>query len=85
MRNQIKMLSKLESEIINKLRTECINLNAYKYYRYGESNGNCIYCGGEETVEHFILNCRGSKNEFVNFHNEYKWTMMKLGTNLEKI
>ena len=70
LRNQIKFLSKFESEIINKLRTECINLNGYKKYKYGETNGKCIYCGTEETVEHFLLYCKGSKNKFVNYHNE---------------
>ena len=72
LRNQIKYLSKYESEIINKLRTECINLNGYKNYKYGESNGKCIYCDVEETVEHFILKCKGSKNDFVNYYNEYE-------------
>ena len=66
LRQQLKYLSKFESEIINKLRTECINLNGYKQFKYGETNGKCIYCGVEETVEDFLLDCRGSKNEFVN-------------------
>ena len=26
----------------------------------------------EETVEHFLSDCIGSKNEFVNYHNEYE-------------
>ena len=55
LRNQLKYLSKFESEIINKLRTECINLNGYKEFKYGESNGKCIYCAVEETVEHFLM------------------------------
>ena len=31
---------------------------------------NCIYCDVEETVEQFLLKCKGSKNEYVNYHNE---------------
>ena len=46
LRNQLKYLSKFESEIINKLRTECINLNGYKKYKYGETNGTHLLCGG---------------------------------------
>ena len=74
LRNQLKHLSQFEAEVINKLRTECINLNGYKQFKYDETNGNCIYCGinsnVEETVEHYILDCPGSKNEFVNYHNK---------------
>ena len=66
------MLSKFESEVINTLRTECINLNGYKNYKYGDSNGKCVYCGVEETVEQFLLDCSDSKNEFVDYHNEYE-------------
>ena len=72
LRNQLKYLSKFESEIINKLRTECINLNGYKEYKYGETNEKCIYCDVEETVEHFLLDCKGNKNKFVIYHNEYE-------------
>ena len=70
LRNQLKFLRQCESEIVNKLRSECINLNGYKNFGYGESNGNCIYCNVEETVEHFILECCGSKSEYANYYNE---------------
>ena len=76
-------LKKTKSEI-NKLRTECINLNGYKHFRYGETNGKCIYCGVEETVEHFILNCTGSKNDFVNYHNEYELNYNIIRNNFRK-
>ena len=66
----MKLLSKYESEVVNKLRSECINLNGYKQYKYGESNGKCIYCDVEETVEHFLLKCKGNKNDFVIYHND---------------
>ena len=72
LRNQLKMLSKFESSIINKLRSECINLNGYKHFKYGESNGNCVYCKVEETVEHFLINCGGSKCEYANYYNEFE-------------
>ena len=72
LRNQLKLLSKYESEVVNKLRSQCINLNGYKQYKYGESNGKCIYCNVEETVEHFLLKCKGSKNEYVNYHNDFE-------------
>ena len=70
LRNQLKYLKQYECEIINKLRTECINLNGYKKYKFDESSGKCIYCNVEETVEHFLLKCKGSKNEYANYHNE---------------
>ena len=70
MRNQLKHLKQYESEIVNKLRSECINLNGYKNFRYDESNGNCIYCCVAETVEHFLIDCCGSKSEYVNYNNE---------------
>ena len=39
MRDQLKLLEQYEAEIINKLRTDCINLNGYKKYRFGETSG----------------------------------------------
>ena len=81
MRNQLKDLSKFESEIINKLRSECINRNGYKKFRYNESNGKCIYCHVEETVEHFIIKCPGNKNEFVIYNNECEMNYGQIRTN----
>ena len=72
LRNQLKFLKQYECEIINKLRTECINLNGYKKYKFNETSGKCIYCNVEETVEHFLLKCKGSTVEYVNYHNEYE-------------
>ena len=51
MRNELKYLSQKEGEIINKLRTEQINLNYYKYYYHEkskkkeepETDGSCIH------------------------------------------
>ena len=72
MRNQLKFLKQYEAEIINKLRTECINLNGYKKYRFGETSGKCYYCDVEETVKHFLLDCIGSKSDYSNYHNEFE-------------
>ena len=89
LRNQSKFLKQYESDIVNKLRSECINLNGYKKFKYGESNGNCIYCNVEETMEHFILDCSGSKREYVNYHNEnemnYNEIRLKFRKDLSKI
>ena len=65
-------MKQYECEIINKLRTECINLNGYKKFAFNETSGKCIYCDVEETVEHFLLKCKGSTVEYVNYHNEYE-------------
>ena len=54
------------------LRSEYINLNGYKYFKFDESNGKYIYCDVEETVEHFLMNCKGNDNECVNFNNEFE-------------
>ena len=70
MRNQLKYLKQYESEIITKLRSEYINLNGYKNFKFDETDGNCVYCNVEETVEHFLIECKGSQNEFVNYYNE---------------
>ena len=72
MRNQLKYLKQFESEIINKLRSEYINLNGYKNFKFNETNGKCIYCNVEETVEHFLIKCKGSKSEYANFHNDFE-------------
>ena len=65
MRNELKHLSQKEGEIINKLRTEQINLNYYKYYFHEKrkkreeqrTDGSCIHCNRRENVSHFILEC----------------------------
>ena len=70
MRNQLKFLKQFETEIIIKLRSEYINLNGYKNFKFDDTNGKCIYCNVEETVEHFLMRCKGSENEYVNYKNE---------------
>ena len=54
-----------------------------------ESNGNCIYCNVEETVEHFILNCSGNKSDYAVYHNEnemnYNEIRLKFRKELNKI
>ena len=61
MKNELKYLNPLECEIINKLRTEMINLNNYKYKFHSETNGKCKYCECNENISHFLLNCNGSE------------------------
>ena len=56
MRDQLKFLKQYEADIINKLRTECINLNGYKKYEFDETSGKCIYCDVEETVNRLGIN-----------------------------
>ena len=38
MKNELKFLKPYEASIITKLRTECINLNGYKYFRFNDKN-----------------------------------------------
>ena len=89
MRNQLKFLKQYETEIITKLRSEYINLNGFKKFKFNETNGKCIYCNVEETVEHFLMKCHGSQNEYSNFHNEneidYDIIRMRFRKELRKI
>ena len=70
------------------MRSEYINLNGYKKFIFDETNGKCIYCDVEETVEHFLINCSGSKSDFANFYNEneldYDIIRMKFKQSLRK-
>ena len=62
MRNELRYLKPFEAKIINKLRTEHVNLNHYKYHRYKDPTanfGNCIHCNRAETVEHYLIDCNG--------------------------
>ena len=57
MKEELKFLKPYESSIITKLRSECINLNGYKNFRFNDDNfGNyelCRYCHIPETVSIF--------------------------------
>ena len=56
--NEMKLLNSKQCEIINKLRTECINLNSFKKNINQHNTGKCDYCNDcYETVEHFIMDC----------------------------
>ena len=69
----------IECEIINKLRTEYINLNNYKKFYFNESNGTCNNCKCKESVKHYLLDCEGNNN--IN----YKYIRFKLWKDLRKL
>ena len=84
MRSQLKFLKQFETEIIIKLRSEYINLNGFKNFKFDDTNGKCIYCNVEETVEHFLLNCKGSQSEYANYHNEMELDYNIVGSKFKK-
>ena len=65
MNHEFKYLNQKEVSLINKLRTEHINLNNYIYYYHEKNNkekkevtnGKCINCKCNETISHYILEC----------------------------
>ena len=59
MKKELEYLDQKETEIIMKLRTEYINLNHYLHHIHYHSDGNCARCGVPETVEHFLIVCKG--------------------------
>ena len=68
--NEIKYLNAEETSIINKLRTENINLNNFIYFYFknnnksNHNNGNCNgLCSTNETVSHFLLECLKFKKQ----------------------
>ena len=66
MSKELKYLTQHECEIITKLRTEHINLNHYLFtmgiikHKHGYK---CKYCNAPETVDHYLMDCRGVGNE----------------------
>ena len=69
MKNELKYLKPYEASIITKLRTECINLNGYKYFRFQDDNNGyyemCRYCNVPETVEHYLIDCPGQTKQIT--------------------
>ena len=67
MREELRFMKPYEASIITKLRTECINLNGYKNFRFNDNNfGNyelCRYCNVPETVKHYLIDCPGQQNK----------------------
>ena len=67
MKNELKFLKPYEASIITKLRTECINLNGYKNFRFSDHNNGkyelCKYCNVPETVKHYLIDCPGQQNK----------------------
>ena len=81
MKSELKHLNPLECEIINKLRTEYINLNNFKYKFFNETNGNCSYCSGpimpvRDDITHFLMDCK--------INNEMSVKMNKLRHDLRR-
>ena len=66
-KEEIKHLTKDTIEIINKLRTEHININNYKYHYFGTDSPNCDHCNTIENVSHLLFDCHKYK------HQRYKW------------
>ena len=68
-KNELKYRKPYEASIITKLRTECINLNGYKYFRFNDHNNGkcelCKYCSTSETVKHYLIDCPGQQ---INLH-----------------
>jgi hypothetical protein len=91
MKKELERLSIREAEILNKLRTEYINLNHYKYFRFNNEyeNGNCIYCNVRETVSHYLIDCSGELNEMALKFNplavNYNKERLKLQKQLQKL
>ena len=59
MKKELEYLNQKETEIIMKLRTEHINLNHYLHHINYHTDGNCPRCDVPETVEHFLMDCKG--------------------------
>ena len=57
LKNELKYLKPIECEIINKIRTEHINLNNFKKFYFNETEGICNICKCREDVSHYILDC----------------------------
>ena len=73
MKNELRYLKPYEASIITKLRTECINLNDYKYFRFKDENRGelnmCRYCNVPETVEHYLIDCAGQTDQMALRYN----------------
>ena len=66
-KEEIKFLSKETIEIINKLRTEHINLNNYRYQFHDEQSPLCTNCNTIENVSHYLFDC----NKYQ--YQRHKW------------
>ena len=51
------------------MRTECINLNGYKNFRFNDFNNGhyelCKYCNVPETVSHYLIDCPGQQKKLA--------------------
>ena len=89
MKNELKHLTQKEVEIITKLRTERINLNHYLYYIGITDDYKCSKCNVPETVDHYLQDCNGYTDPFVQSLNrnnvDYNKQRNRLKKDLRKI
>ena len=92
MKKELAYLSQKECEIITKLRTERINLNHYLFsmgIKKGKHDYKCKRCNVPETVDHFLMKCRGVTDKMhvkLNKNNvNYDIERLKLRKELRKI
>ena len=74
-------LNRKECEIINKLRTEYINLNNFKYYFFKETTSGCFACNCNETVSHLLFDCHihcNSKKKVLKLRNIFLKDLRKI-------
>lgn len=71
LRQELTYLSTLESEVINKLRTETANLNDYKANIFHDCSELCS-CDNDhlETVQHYLIDCELFKKQRHNFRKK---------------
>ena len=73
--NEMSFLSRSETGVITRLRTEHIDLNVYNsviYAKGTKTEMNCEECGRYETVRHYLLDCNKYEKERDVFINELK-------------
>ena len=78
---EIMGLNRKECEVINKLQTEYINLNNFKYYFFKETTSGCYACNCNETVSHLLFDCIihcNAKKRVLKLRNEFFAKLRKI-------
>ena len=73
--NEMPFLSRSETGVITRLRTEHIDLNVYNnviFAKGTQTEMNCEECGRYETVRHYLLDCEKYESQRQEFINELK-------------